>query len=53
MTAEDISRLHAALDVLEGREAELLVWETRKAPLRMWIFCPCLPTIFLMIMAKC
>ncbi|HDG7754007.1 TPA: DEAD/DEAH box helicase [Klebsiella quasipneumoniae] len=26
MTAEDLSRLHAALDVLEGREAELLVW---------------------------
>jgi len=26
MTVEDISRLHAALDVLEGREAELLVW---------------------------
>lgn len=26
MTAEDLTRLHAALDVLEGREAELLVW---------------------------
>ena len=26
MTAEDLARLHAALDVLEGREAELLVW---------------------------
>ncbi|MFH7093102.1 DEAD/DEAH box helicase, partial [Klebsiella pneumoniae] len=26
MIAEDLARLHAALDVLEGREAELLVW---------------------------